>query len=89
MTASVVKEEPPTTTVKSSTEGHPFAQLQSITNGNVVAIRNLNLSSGFDITSPDDVTVSRVMIFVYDEFQSDSGFLLIKRCRVLLSLGIQ
>lgn len=60
MTAPVVKVEPRTTTVTtSSTEGHPFAQLQTLTNTNVVAIRSLNLSSGVDINSPDDVTVSK------------------------------
>ena len=60
MTAPVVKDEPRTTTVTTlSTEGHPFAQLQSITSSNVVALRSLNLSQGFDINSPDDVTVSK------------------------------
>ncbi len=53
MTAPVVKDEPRATTVTTSTtEGHPFAQLQSLTNTNVVAIRSLNLSSGVDLNSP-------------------------------------
>lgn len=62
MTASVVKDEPRTTTVNttsSTAEGHPFTQLQTLTNSNVVAIRTLNLSSGIDLNSPDDVTVSK------------------------------
>lgn len=60
MTAAVVKDEPQTTTITTSmAEGHPFAQLQSLTNTNVVAIRSLNLSSGVDLNSPDDVTVSK------------------------------
>ena len=61
MTAPVVKDEPRTSTTAttSSTEGHPFAQLQTLTNTNVVAIRSLNLSSGIDLNSPDDVTVSK------------------------------
>ena len=60
MTAPVVKDEPRTTTVTTiATEGHPFAQLQTLTSSNVVALRSLNLSQGFDINSPDDVTVSK------------------------------
>ena len=67
MTAPVVKDEPrTTTTTTSTTEGHPFAQLQSITNTNVVAIRSLNLSSGVDLNSPDDVTVSKgIFMFIF------------------------
>ena len=62
MTAPVVKDEPQTTAATTiATEGHPFAHLQTLTmaSSNVVALRSLNLSQGFDINSPDDVTVSK------------------------------